>query len=46
MKADPVDLLDVAAGEGALSILETAVANALDLALRQHLSIVCPQHRQ
>jgi hypothetical protein len=46
VRADPGDLPEGTAGEGAQAIVVTAVADVEDLALRQHLSIVCPRLRQ
>jgi hypothetical protein len=40
VRADPVESLEEAAEEEALSIVVMTVADAEDLALRQHLSIV------
>jgi hypothetical protein len=45
VRVDPEDSPDGEAGEGALSVVVTATADVEDLALRQHLSIVCPGRR-
>lgn len=49
VRADPVESSEEAAGaaeEEALSVVVMTAADAEDLALRQHLSIVCPRWRQ
>jgi hypothetical protein len=44
VKVDLKDLPEVAVEERTLSVLVTAKTDTLDLALRQHLLMVCPQH--
>jgi hypothetical protein len=46
VKVNPKDLPEVVVGERALIVGVTAAANALDLVLFQHLSIVCPRCQQ
>jgi alkylhydroperoxidase/carboxymuconolactone decarboxylase family protein YurZ len=49
VRADLVESPEEVAGaaeEEALSVVVTIAADAEDLALHQHLSIVCPQQRQ
>jgi hypothetical protein len=49
VRADHVESPEEAAGaaeEEALSVVVMTAADAEDLALRQHLSIVCPRRRQ
>jgi alkylhydroperoxidase/carboxymuconolactone decarboxylase family protein YurZ len=49
VRVDPVESPEGAAGaaeEEALSVVVTAAAGVEDLALRQHLSMVCPRRRQ
>jgi hypothetical protein len=49
VRVDPVESPEEAAGaaeEEALSVVVMIAADAEDLALRQHLSIVCPRQRQ
>jgi hypothetical protein len=46
VKVNPKDSPEVAAGERELAVVVTAVADALDFALLQHLSIVCPRCQQ
>jgi hypothetical protein len=49
VRVDLVESPEGAAGaaeEEALAVVVTAAANAEDLALHQHLSIVCPRQRQ
>jgi hypothetical protein len=43
VKVNPEDSPEVAAEEEALAVMATVAADALDLALLQHLLIVCPR---
>jgi hypothetical protein len=46
VRADHVESPEEAAEEEALSVVVMTAADAEDLALRQHLSIVCPRRQQ